>query len=70
MTEKHSSKVNKKIESLCVQGCNEVNQLLEKADNGEVLNDLSEFSRLEISQIIDELSKIMAVYDKSNNCED
>lgn len=59
----HSNKVAKKIESVCEQGCSEVNKLLKKAENSNNIEELSEFSKTEIQQIIDELSKIMSVYD-------
>jgi len=63
MTSKHSLKVTEKIESICELGCSEVNQLLEKAGNGNKIEELSNFSNAEINEIIDELSKIMSVYD-------
>ena len=70
MKPEHSNKVAKKIESVCEQGCSEVNQLLKKAENGEKIEELSEFSNKEINQIIDELSDIMTVYDIDNDAED
>lgn len=70
MKPEHSNKVSKKIESVCEQGCSEVNQLLKKAENGEKIEELSEFSNKEINQIIDELSDIMTVYDIDNDAED
>ena len=39
----HSNKVAKKIESVCEQGCSEVNQLLKKAKNSNNIEELSEF---------------------------
>jgi len=66
-----SKKVSRKIESLCESGCTQVNRLLEKAGNGNEIEELSEFSYSEIEQIIDELGKIMAIYDTedTDNCE-
>ena len=58
-----SKKAISKIEALCDQGCSQVNELLDKAENGSKLEELSDFSSNEISQIIDELSEIMSVYD-------
>lgn len=58
-----SKKVSNKIESLCTSGCSDINQLLEKAGNGEVLTDLKGFSPTEVQQIIHELGEIMAVYE-------
>ncbi len=58
-----SKKVSNKIESLCTSGCSDINQLLEKAGNGEVLTDLEGFSPTEVQQIIHELGEIMAVYE-------
>lgn len=63
MTSKHSSKVTEKIELICGLGCSEVNQLLEKAEKGNKIEELSDFSISEVDEIIDELSKIMSVYD-------
>lgn len=58
----HAEKVVKKIESLCVQGCVEINCLLEKDKNGETITSLSGFSEEEKNQVIKELNQIMAVY--------
>lgn len=63
MTPDHSDKISLKVEALCKQGCSEVNQLLEQAEKGRKIEALAEFSNAEISQITDELSKIMAVYE-------
>lgn len=70
MKPEHSNKVAKKIEAVCEQGCSEVNQLLKKAEKGNNIEELSEFSKNEINQIIDELSDIMSVYDIDENNED
>ncbi len=59
-----SKKAIKKIESLCELGCTQVNQLLEKAEKGDDIEELSEFSKAETSMIIDELVEIMSVYDE------
>ena len=56
-------KITDKIEALCQQGCTQINQLLDKAENGSKLEELSGFSQSEIKQIIDELVAIMSVYD-------
>lgn len=63
MNSKLSKKTINKIESLCEEGCAEVNQLLNKASKGENLPELSDFSRSEISHIIEELGQIMSVYE-------
>jgi hypothetical protein len=65
-----SKKVSSKIEELCAQGCSQVNQLLEDANNGKNIVLPSEFSYSEIEQIIDELTQIMAVYKTGNNDSD
>ena len=62
-----SEKVSNKIESICGLGCTQVNQLLEKAGNGNELKELSSFSHSEVKQIVDELGKIMAVYDSGED---
>ena len=59
-----------KIESLCEGGCENVNQLLTKARAGNQLEELSEFSGIEIEQIIDELNKIMAIYEADADIDD
>ena len=53
-----------KIETLCKQGCTQVNQIIDNAKNGDKIEALAEFNGSEIEQIIDELSKIMSVYDE------
>lgn len=58
-----SKKARDKIEALCELGCSKVNQLLEKAGNGNEIEELSEFSSSEKNLIIDELDEIMSVYD-------
>ena len=57
-----SEKVTKKIEDLCEEGCSQVNKLLAKAENGNKIDELSNFKSEEIKQIIDELSQIMSTY--------
>lgn len=69
MKPEHSNKVAKKIESVCEQGCSEVNELLKKAENSNNIEELPEFSRTEIQQIIDELSEIMSVYGIDDDAE-
>ena len=59
-----SKKSHQKIKSLCRQGCTQVNQLLEKAEKGDDIEELSDFSKAETSMIIDELVEIMSVYDE------
>lgn len=59
-----SKKARDKIETLCGLGCSQVNQLLEKASNGNDIEELSEFSAYEITLIINELGDIMSVYDE------
>lgn len=58
-----SKKVVNKIEAICGLGCTQVNQFLEKAGNGNQIEELSDFSHSEVKQIVDELGKIMAVYE-------
>jgi hypothetical protein len=59
-----SKKAIKKIESLCELGCTQVNQLLEKAEKGNDIEELSGFSKAEMRLIINELVEIMSVYDE------
>ncbi len=61
-----SRKVSIKIELLCEAGCTQVNQVLEKASNGVVIEELAEFDETEVEQIIIELTNIMAVYEISD----
>jgi hypothetical protein len=58
-----SEKVSSKIESLCESGCTQINQLLDKAGRGDAIEELAEYSPAENKQIIEELGKIMAVYE-------
>lgn len=57
-------KVTLKIETLCEQGCVEVNQVIEDVKQGKPVEQLADCNRTEIESIIDELSQIMAVYDE------
>lgn len=57
-----SKKALEKIETLCSQGCSEVNKLLQRAKHGNHIEELSEFDHDEIKQILDELDQIMSVY--------
>ena len=52
------------IETLCEQGCTQVNTLLEKAENNDDLEELSGFDNKERERIIDELSQIMSIYER------
>ena len=69
MTPERYKVVSHQIESLCEQGCNQVSELLDKAENGSDISELSEFSRNEVNVIIDELSEIMSVYDKHEDTQ-
>jgi hypothetical protein len=62
MSSKLPEKITHKIETICKQGCFQVNQLLERARTGIEIEELSEFSPSEARQIIKELEQIMAVY--------
>lgn len=57
-----SKKLNRKIEALCKQGCSQVNQLIDNARNGRSIEELSDCNQDEIKLIIQELDKIMTVY--------
>ena len=59
-----SKKVVDKIESLCGQGCTEVNHLIERGKNGNRIDELSEFTHSESRQILHELNQIMSIYEK------
>lgn len=52
------------IEKLCARGCTEVNQLLQAAINGDAPPQLEDFPENQRVLIIEELSAIMAVYNK------
>ena len=67
MSPEPSRKVASKIEALCEQGCTQIKQSLEKAENGKNIKELSEFSSSEINQIINELGEIMSVYNDNNS---
>jgi len=69
MTPERYKVVSHQIESLCEQGCNQVSELLDKAESGSAISELSEFSHNEVSVIIDELSEIMSVYDKHEDTQ-
>lgn len=69
MTPEHSKKVEIKIETLCKQGCSQVNQIINNAKNGNIAAELSEFTQSEVNHIIDELSNIMSVYNEDENSD-
>lgn len=60
-----SNKALKKIEILCEQGCTQINKLLDKAKQGNNIEELADFNQTEIDQIINELDQIMLVYDET-----
>ncbi len=62
-----SEKVVHKIESICSLGCTQVNQLLDDTGNGKEIKELAGFSHSEAKQIVDELEKIMSVYDSDED---
>lgn len=64
MTPERNKIVNHKIESICEKGCDQVSKLLDKAENGSEIRELSDFSRNEVNIIISELNEIMSVYDE------
>ncbi len=53
--------ITNKIESLCELGCTKVRQIIKKADAGNKIEELAEFSHAESKLIVDELSDIMSV---------
>ena len=65
-----SKKAINTIEALCEQGCTHVNRLLEQAENGNSIEELSEFSSKEVEQIIEELAQLMSVYDENSDNSD
>lgn len=52
------------IEKLCAEGCSSVNDLLENVRNGQRIEALDGFQDNEVGLIIEELTQIMAVYEK------
>ena len=62
-----SEEVINNIETLCEQGCTQVNELLEKAESSNNLEELSGFNSRERDQIIDQLSQIMSIYDEDKS---
>lgn len=59
-----SQKAIDTIESLCQQGCTQVNQLIDDAKHGKNIDVLADFSDIEQHMIINELGEIMSVYDE------
>lgn len=66
MKPSHSKKVSHKIETLCEQGCSEVNQVIAEAKKGNEIEELADFNNHEIETIIDELDQIMSIYNVDN----
>lgn len=63
MTPDLPEKIIHKIETICEQGCTHVNQLLDNANSGNAIDELSGYDQAEVKQVISELKKIMSVYD-------
>lgn len=70
MSPDFSKKIEITIETLCKQGCSQVNQIIDDARNGNNVEELSDFTQNEIKQIIDELSRIMSVYENNEHTDD
>ena len=67
MTPERYKIVSRQIESIAEKGCDQVTELLNKAEtSNNNIKELSEFSRTEIDMIIDELNQIMTVYENKH----
>ncbi len=62
-----SQKVMDKIEAICTQGCTQVNQVIRQDAVSDENEEFSGFSESEKAQVLEELKKIMSVYD-DNDC--
>jgi uncharacterized protein YbcC (UPF0753/DUF2309 family) len=56
-------KVMDKIEAICTLGCTQVNQVLELDAANQESEEFSGFTESEKAQVIEELKKIMSIYD-------
>jgi len=64
MDSKLSKKLEEEVENICGLGCTHVNQIIDNAKKGDEIKELADFNGNEVEQIINELSKIMSVYDE------
>ena len=56
-----------KIEAICTEGCNQVNQVLEQDASNKESEEFSGFTENEKAMVIEELKKIMSVYKENDN---
>ena len=54
------------LERIAARGCADVNQLIADIDNGAEVPEIAHLSKAQQQQVINELRKVMKVYD---NCE-
>ena len=60
----HNIKTHKIVEDICKLGCNRVNELIEKLERRENIDEVSGLDQNEIDALLCELKAIMAVYQK------
>ena len=63
-------KVMDKIEAICTQGCSQVNQVLEQDAASKESEEFSGFTESEKTLVIEELKKIMSVYEENDSDND
>jgi N-methylhydantoinase B/oxoprolinase/acetone carboxylase alpha subunit len=57
------------LERICEQGCRSVNQIIQKIENGELVELIRHLNDSQQKILLKELKSIMAVYGKTGSCE-
>ena len=58
------NKISDIIESICQQGCNSVNDVIDSLEKGEIQDHGKSLNAADRIQLIKELKEIMSVYDR------
>ena len=59
-------KISKALEIICNQGCTVVNNVINAMENGNHPEETADFSAQEKDALLDELKKIMSIYNRKH----
>ena len=60
-------KISKILETICNQGCTVVNDVIAAMENGVHPDETADLSAPEKNALLDELKKIMSIYNRKNS---
>lgn len=60
-------KISQVLETICNQGCTVVNDVIDAMENGTHPDETADLSVQEKSALLDELKKIMSIYNRKNS---